>query len=126
MERYLGAKIKELRQSRNWTQAYLAERLNKSVSTVSGYESDAHPVPTDVLISIAELFGISLDALLGLERPTGVSTQGLSASQIKIVEELIAAAINDAVKQVEKISQEKITQLTSGLNSMGGFMDEGK
>ena len=25
MERYLGAKIKELRQSRNWTQAYLAE-----------------------------------------------------------------------------------------------------
>ena len=58
MERYLGAKIKELRQSRNWTQAYLAERLNKSVSTVSGYESDAHPVPTDVLISIAELFGI--------------------------------------------------------------------
>ena len=68
MERYLGAKIKELRQSRNWTQAYLAERLNKSVSTVSGYESDAHPVPTDVLISIAELFGISLDALLGLER----------------------------------------------------------
>ena len=87
MERYLGAKIKELRQSRNWTQAYLAERLNKSVSTVSGYESDAHPVPTDVLISIAELFGISLDALLGLERPTGVSTQGLSASQIKIVEE---------------------------------------
>ena len=33
MERYLGAKIKELRQSRNWTQAYLAERLNKSVST---------------------------------------------------------------------------------------------
>lgn len=89
MERYLGAKIKELRQSRNWTQAYLAERLNKSVSTVSGYESDAQPVPTDVLISIAELFGISLDALLGLERPTGVSTQGLSASQIKIVEELI-------------------------------------
>lgn len=89
MERYLGAKIKELRQSRNWTQAYLAERLNKSVSTVSGYESDAHPVPTDVLISIAELFGISLDALLCLERPTGVSTQGLSASQIKIVEALI-------------------------------------
>lgn len=48
----------------------------------------AMPTPFP-LISIAELFGISLDALLGLERPTGVSTQGLSASQIKIVEELI-------------------------------------
>lgn len=48
MEHYLGAKIKELRQGRNWTQSYLAARLNKSVSTVSGYESDAHPIPTDV------------------------------------------------------------------------------
>jgi len=64
-------------------EAYLAEQLNKSVSTVSGYESDAHPVPTDVLISMAELFGISLDALLNFERPMGVSTQGLSTSQIK-------------------------------------------
>lgn len=45
MERYLGAKIKELRQSRNWTQAYLAERLNKSVSTVSGYEAMPTPFP---------------------------------------------------------------------------------
>lgn len=34
MEHYLGAKIKELRQGRNWTQSYLAARLNKSVSTV--------------------------------------------------------------------------------------------
>lgn len=100
MERYLGAKIKELRQSRNWTQAYLAERLNKSVSTVSGYESDAHPVPTDVLISMAELFGISLDALLGLERPTGVSTQGLSASQIKIVEALIRNSVLPQAREV--------------------------
>lgn len=80
--------------SRNCVKVVIGRRhiwLNglTSVSTVSGYESDAHPVPTDVLISIAELFGISLDALLGLERPTGVSTQGLSASQIKIVEALI-------------------------------------
>jgi len=50
----------------------------------------------------------------------------LQDEELNIIEELIAAAINDAVKQVEKISQEKITQLTSGLNNIGGFMDEGK
>ena len=66
MERYLGAKIKELRQSRNWTQAYLAERLNKSVSTVSGYESDAHPVPTDVLI-------IAIQQIIANSRRNGTS-----------------------------------------------------
>lgn len=50
----------------------------------------------------------------------------LQDEDLKIIEELIAAAINDAVKQVEKISQEKIAQLTSGLNNLGGFMGEGQ
>ncbi len=50
----------------------------------------------------------------------------LQDEELKIIEELIAAAINDAVKQVEKISQEKIAQLTSGLNNLGGFMGEGQ
>jgi len=40
MEHYLGEKLKKLRESRGWTQADLAKRLNKAVSTASGYESD--------------------------------------------------------------------------------------
>ena len=64
---HLGEKLKKLRESRNWTQAELAKRLNKSVSTVSGYESDAHAIPLDVLVSISLLFGISTDELLNLE-----------------------------------------------------------
>ncbi len=47
----------------------------------------------------------------------------LQDEELKIIEELIAAAINDAVKQVEKISQEKIAHLTSGLNNIGGMME---
>lgn len=50
----------------------------------------------------------------------------LQDEELKMLEDLLAAAFNDAVKQVEKISQEKIAQLTSGLNNLGGFMDEGK
>lgn len=63
MEHYLGEKLKSLRESRNWTQADLAKRLNKAVSTISGYESDAHAIPLDVLASISLLFGISTDEL---------------------------------------------------------------
>lgn len=50
----------------------------------------------------------------------------LQDEDLKMLEELAAAAFNDAVKQVEKISQAKIAQLTSGLNNMGGFMGEGE
>ena len=67
MEHYLGEKLKKLRESRGWTQADLAKRLNKAVSTISGYESDAHAIPFDVLASISSLFSISTDELLGLD-----------------------------------------------------------
>ena len=39
-----------------------------------------------------------------------------------MLEDLVLAAINDAVRKIEKISKEKITQLTSGLNIPTDFM----
>ncbi|HKK05634.1 MAG: YbaB/EbfC family nucleoid-associated protein [Gammaproteobacteria bacterium] len=38
-----------------------------------------------------------------------------------MLEDLIAAAVNDAVRQVEKVSSEKMSGLTSGLGLPGGF-----
>lgn len=43
---------------------------------------------------------------------------------IDMLEDLVAAAINDAVRQVEKASKEKIAELTSGLNIPTDFMKE--
>lgn len=83
MEHYLGEKLKKLRESRGWTQADLAKRLNKAVSTVSGYESDAHAIPLDVLASISSLFNISTDELLGLDAPEVLSLSGLTGAQKK-------------------------------------------
>lgn len=41
--------------------------------------------------------------------------------------DLIAAAVNDAVRKVEKASKDKITQLTAGLNLPADFLkDAGK
>ena len=37
----------------------------------------------------------------------------------EVLEDLIAAAVNDAVRRVEQISQEKMGSLTSGLNIPG-------
>ena len=33
-----------------------------------------------------------------------------------MLEDLVAAAVNDAVRKIEKASKEKISQLTAGLN----------
>lgn len=53
--------------------------------------------------------------------------KALLDEDVEMLEDLVAAAINDAVRQVEKASKEKITQLTAGLNIPTDFMkEEGK
>jgi len=39
----------------------------------------------------------------------------------EMLEDLLAAAVNDAVRQVEATSQEKMAGMTAGLNLPGGF-----
>ena len=43
-----GLRLKKLRKSRGLTQKMLADRINKSVSAVSSYESNAQLPPLDV------------------------------------------------------------------------------
>lgn len=46
--------------------------------------------------------------------------------EVEMLEDLVAAAINDAVRQVEKESKKKINELTAGLNIPTDFMKEGE
>jgi DNA-binding YbaB/EbfC family protein len=51
----------------------------------------------------------------------------LLEEDVEMLEDLIAAAINDAVRKIEKASKEKISQLTAGLNIPTDLMgEEGK
>ena len=43
---------------------------------------------------------------------------------VEMIEDLVAAAINDAVRKIEKASKDKISQLTSGLNIPTDFKGE--
>ena len=51
-------------------------------------------------------------------------SKSLLNEEVEMIEDLVAAAINDAVRQVEKISKEKINQLTAGLNIPTDFMKD--
>lgn len=88
MEYYLGKTIKQLRMDKNWSQKDLAQRINKSISTISGYESDAHAVPLDVLVTIAQLYGVTLDELVGAEKTDNLSLKGMTEHQINVVKSI--------------------------------------
>lgn len=59
--------LKMLRRSRNLTQNEVAEILNVSLSSYQKYERDKNSVipSLDVLIRIADFYGVSIDYLLG-------------------------------------------------------------
>lgn len=45
----------------------------------------------------------------------------LMADDREVLEDLVAAAVNDAVRKVEQATQEKMAGLTAGLNLPGGL-----
>ncbi|MBO4856256.1 MAG: helix-turn-helix transcriptional regulator [Bacilli bacterium] len=60
----LGSRIKDLRESRNMTQAELAKLLFVSDKTISKWEKGNSDPETEILVKISEIFDVTLDYLL--------------------------------------------------------------
>ena len=59
-----GARIRELRIAKNFTQDNLAEHMNVSRGFISLIESGKKGCSVDVLIALSNLFGVSIDYLV--------------------------------------------------------------
>ena len=60
-----GELLKKLRKERSMTQAALAEKLGLDKSSVAKYESADVTPSSDILMKLADIFGVSVDYLLG-------------------------------------------------------------
>ena len=74
METTLGKRIVHNRKRLGLTQDQLAEQLGVTAQAVSKWENDQSCPDITMLPRLAEIFGISTDALLGREAPTPVYT----------------------------------------------------
>jgi len=61
----LFARIRDLREDHDLKQKELAAYLSVDQSTYSDYENGRINVPVDMLIKIADYYGVSLDYLVG-------------------------------------------------------------
>ena len=59
-------RIKDFREDYDFTQEYLAQYLSCSQSSYSKIEAGKRQLPTDYLIKLSNLYGVSTDYLLGL------------------------------------------------------------
>ena len=60
-------RIRDLREDKDLSQSDIAKLLHISQPTYSRYESGALDIPSQVLISLARFYNVSVDYLLGLK-----------------------------------------------------------
>ena len=89
-----GKKLKELRLQANLTQKQLAERVGVTKSVISFYELQERSPSPDVLVKLSEIFHVSTDYLLGLERKNVIDISDLTPEQADVIESLITVLRN--------------------------------
>ena len=93
-----SVKLKKLRQSKNYSQQALADKLSVTKSLISSYEQDLRLPSLDMLIKISTEFGVSTDYLLNLDRQKTINVEKLTDEQIAI----ISNTVNEFIKLNEK------------------------
>ena len=58
-------RIRDLREDKDLNQTQIAKMLGMSQTGYSKYETDENDIPTDILIKLANYYGVSIDYLLG-------------------------------------------------------------
>ncbi len=61
----MPSRLKELREQRAWTKTETAKRLNVGTSTYSNWEYGLREPDIDRLCQLADLYGVTVDYLLG-------------------------------------------------------------
>ena len=84
----LGKNISRYRKNMNMSQKVLAKKLGLERSAISQYERNMRQPSCEVLISISDILGITVDELLGVKRKY-LDVSGLDERDIEVVKSLI-------------------------------------
>lgn len=85
----LGENIRKLRQSRGMGQLELGHRVGASKQSVSNWENGNIMPSIDLLLRLADFFGVSTDYLLGRDERCTLDATGLTEAQASHIQQLI-------------------------------------
>ncbi len=68
-----GQRISKFRKEKNLTQNDIADKVGVTAQAVSKWENDQATPDIDVLVKLSDIFSVSLDELLGKEKPAAAS-----------------------------------------------------
>ena len=90
----LPNRLRDLRIKYGYSQKEVSEKIGASPSIVSGYESGERTPSTQMLLSLAYLYGCSTDYLLGKQNDSSqlvLDVSGLSDKQINAIKNIAEA-----------------------------------
>lgn len=82
-------RLKQLRIDKHLTQAQVAERVGVTASMVSSYETDIRLPSFEVMVRIADLFGVTVDYLLCREDKRFLDISGLTDVEAAVVCDMV-------------------------------------
>lgn len=82
-------RLKQLRKDKHLTQAQVAERIGVTASMVSSYETDIRLPSYEVMLRIADIFGVSVDYLLGRQEKRSLDISELSEEEASVVCDMV-------------------------------------
>ena len=82
-------KLKQLRKDKHLTQAQVAVRIGVTASMVSSYETDIRLPSYEVMLRIADIFGVSVDYLLGRQEGRFLDISELSDEEASVVSDMV-------------------------------------
>ena len=95
-------RIKALRESRGWTQAELARRMNMTRNGINSWKQGLSMPSPQSLVDLARLFSVSTDYLLGVEKHNTVNVTGLDEKDVALIAQLAERLRNTAKKKKKK------------------------
>lgn len=82
-------RIKQLREQAGYSQAQLAKRLDVTRSSVNAWEMELSMPTTQYVVTLAKLFHVSADYLLGLTASSSIVLDGYTQEEIELLYKLI-------------------------------------
>lgn len=103
----LGERLKKLRESRGWSQAQLADKIDVSDMTISSYESNLRVPPFKNLMKICEVFNVDLNYLAGINP---LSDLPMSDMNVQVVMSKMRKATPAQLDTLRKLAEAVINE----------------
>lgn len=81
----IAERIKFLREQKTYTQTELAKKLGITRSSVNAWEMGISVPSTQYIVELSNIFSVSTDYLLGVEKTSTIDISGLTEHDIEMV-----------------------------------------